>query len=108
EAPLLAARESERVRGRDLREIEALQELAYAPLDLVTGEAGRPWADPELVVDSRGDELMLRILEYRADPPHQRARRQTRWILAERAHLAALGLKQPREEHREPRLPAAV
>src|SRR5437899_10670868 len=51
---------------------------------------------------------MLGVLEYRADPTHERSRTESPRLVAERPHLAASRPKKPRKEHREGRLPASV
>ena len=100
-APLLPARERERVRRREPAQPQTLEELTDAPLDVGGPKAERAWADTKLVVDAASDELMLGILEHRADPANEHAGRPSPGRLAERAHRAALRFEQTGEKHRE-------
>ena len=91
--PLLATGERERVSRGELGEIEPLQQVSDTRFDLGRRQIDRARADAQLVIDARGDKLMLRILEHRADAPDERARRPAPRLISKRANVAARGSK---------------
>ena len=71
ESPLLAARQRERVRPGEPIEPEPGEHLVGARVDLRRGQAERARRDREFAAHGRGDELVLGLLEDRADAGQQ-------------------------------------
>ena len=67
DALLLAAAHHRRIRGSRLGHVDRLQSLGDAPADVVMRDAEVLRAERHIVLDHRGDELVLGILEHRAD-----------------------------------------
>ena len=69
--PLLATGERERVRRGKCVEAQASQQLVDTFVDLQRRELQRARADRELIAHRRSEELVLRLLEHRADAGEQ-------------------------------------
>src|SRR5207237_6380738 len=108
EPSLLAARERERIRRSEMRETKPLEEQARAVARLLGGASGAPRSDNELLVHPAGDELMLGILEDRADARHEPARGHAPRVVASKTGLAAQRPQESRDHEPEPPLARPV